>query len=225
MPQISERLAVIASLAKKGGSVCDVGTDHGYLPAFLCLSGEYSRITATDINEKPLLTAKKNLEKSGIKNVNLILCDGLSGVERPQADTVIIAGMGGEVISGIISRTPFLKDKTVNIILQPMTSADKLRIYLYENGFEILKEIPVLENKKIYSVMQVRFSGEKIKADEVFAVIGKIDVKDSLGRLYIEKHHRIYSECVSSLKNVSGKEKEYLKCAEISNALKNILEE
>ena len=63
MPVLSERLKLIASMVPQGKSVCDVGTDHGYLPAALCLSGKYSSITATDIREKPLENARKNLEK------------------------------------------------------------------------------------------------------------------------------------------------------------------
>ena len=63
MPELSRRLKVISGLIKTGGSVCDVGTDHGYLPAFLYLSGDFTSVTATDLREKPLLNAKKNLKE------------------------------------------------------------------------------------------------------------------------------------------------------------------
>ena len=103
MRDLSARLSVVAEFVKSGSSVCDVGTDHGYLPAFLYLSGKCKLVTATDIKEKPLKNAQNNLKKLGADGVSLILCDGLAGVDRSIADTVIIAGMGGEVISGIIA--------------------------------------------------------------------------------------------------------------------------
>ena len=117
MRDLSSRLSAAADFVEQGSSVCDVGTDHGYLPAFLYLSGKCKRVTATDIREKPLKNAQKNLEKLGVQDVKLILCDGLDGIDRQIADTVIITGMGGDVISGIIDRAEFLRDDTVSLIL------------------------------------------------------------------------------------------------------------
>ena len=167
MINLSERLSLIYSLVPDNSSVCDVGTDHGYLPAALCLSGKMRSVTATDIREKPLENARENIRKLEADSVNLILCDGLDGVSKDLADVVIIAGMGGEVISGIISRCAFAKDTSVTFLLQPMTSADKLREYLSQNGFLIEKEIPIKENGKIYSVMQVRYCKEAYEIDSV----------------------------------------------------------
>ena len=113
MNELSKRLKTIASFVPKGKSVCDVGTDHGYLPAALCLAGVYKSVTATDVKEKPLENACKNLKKLGVTNVELIRCDGLSAVPYEKAEAVVIAGMGGDVISGIIERCPY-KEKSVN---------------------------------------------------------------------------------------------------------------
>ena len=104
MNNLSLRLSTIASLVPKGAFVCDVGTDHGFLPIFLMESGKARGVIATDINEKPLKKAKENLKKTGTEGITLRLCDGLSGIKKGDADTVIIAGMGGEVISGILER-------------------------------------------------------------------------------------------------------------------------
>ena len=78
MHSLSDRLSLIMSFIPKGVSVCDVGTDHGYLPAALYLSGGFLSITATDISHSPIENAKKNFNKLGIKDVNLI-CLTLSG--------------------------------------------------------------------------------------------------------------------------------------------------
>ena len=80
MNNLSLRLSTIASLVPKGAFVCDVGTDHGFLPIFLMESGIAKGVIATDINEKPLRKAEENLKKTGAEGITLRLCDGLSGV-------------------------------------------------------------------------------------------------------------------------------------------------
>ena len=146
LPKLSERLSLIASLVPQGASVCDVGTDHGLLPAYLFLKGGMRSVSATDINEAPLERAKKSLKRYRAEGVNLILCDGLAEIDPALDDSVIIAGMGGEVIGGIIDRAEFLKSDKVTLILQPMTGADELRGYLAQNGFNIEAEPCVCEH-------------------------------------------------------------------------------
>lgn len=225
MRPLSQRLSLIASFAEKGKNICDVGTDHGYLSAYLSLSGEYGCITATDINEKPLMNAKKNLEKLGIKNVKLVLCDGLSGVTEQEAQNVIIAGMGGEVIAGIISKAPFLKSASPRIILQPTTAAFYLREYLAHNGFSVEEESAVEENKKLYSVMAVRFTGEKRSLSECEKRIGILDTKKEVNIRYIKKQLNICEKCAKDLEGIKDKEEEYKKAYTCAKELKAILED
>lgn len=223
MVELSKRLSLIASFVNEGSSVCDVGTDHGYLPAFLYLSGRCKSVSATDINPKPLESARKNLVRLDADGVKLVLCDGLAGVTRQDADTVIIAGMGGEVIGGIIDRAVFLKDSTISLILQPTTAAKELRQYLAINGFEVQRETAITENRKIYSVMLARFSGKPYKISMTQSVIGmlKPDCIDSVE--YIKKQYNIAQKCANDLSGVAHKQDEYNYYFELSKELKNIL--
>lgn len=223
MQTLSKRLTTIASLVKSGSNVCDVGTDHGYLPAFLYLSGKMQSVTATDIREKPLASAKANLKDLGADGVKLILCDGLSAVTRQMADTVIIAGMGGEVISGIIDRAAFLRDDTVELILQPTTAAKELRCYLAQNGFKVMLELPVSENGKIYSVMQAKFTGKKYELSDTQKQIGILKPDSIDAKKYIIKQQQIAQKCADSLKDVPYKQNEYKHYLNLSEQLKNIL--
>ncbi|MBQ8267347.1 MAG: SAM-dependent methyltransferase, partial [Clostridia bacterium] len=202
---------------------CDVGTDHGYLPAFLYLSGKCKKVTATDINQKPLESAKANLARLGVDKVKLILCDGLASVARQDADTVIIAGMGGEVIRGIISRAEFLRDNTVSLILQPTTTAKELRQYLAQNGFSVEKEQAIRENGKIYSVMLARFSGSPYTISDTQAVIGILKPNYDEAIQYINKQYKIIDKCAHDLENVPRKQNEYKHYLKLSEELKNIL--
>lgn len=223
MLKLSLRLSVITGLIEAGGSVCDVGTDHGYLPAFLYLSGKFSKVTATDIRQKPLLTAEKNLKALNAKGVKLVLCDGLEKVSRGEADNVVIAGMGGEVISGIIDRAKFLKDPTVNIVLSPTTSASELRTYLLKNGFETVKETAVKENGKYYAVMKVKYTGAVSSPDFAQIYLGKLDLIDKTALEYAKKQLAIKQKLVLALSFTDKNRGEYIKaqkiCAEIEKKI------
>ncbi|MBR3968473.1 MAG: SAM-dependent methyltransferase [Clostridia bacterium] len=223
MLELSKRLSLIAQFVNEGSSVCDVGTDHGYLPAFLFLSGRCRSVCATDINQKPLESAKTNLKRLGVDGVRLVLCDGLAQISRADADTVIIAGMGGEVISGIINRASFLKDHTVSLILQPTTAAKELRLFLAKNGFTIEREKAIAENGKIYSVMCARFKGQPYDIDDVKAVIGLLKNDSDDACAYIEKQYRIAQKCAIDLSGVAHKQTEYKHYLNLSEKLKNIL--
>ena len=120
MYTISQRLKEIAGLVTVGSRVADIGADHGYLSIYLVKEGIASFVYTCDIGEGPLNNARRNIEKSGVKNIELRLCDGLDGIDPESVDTVIIAGMGGDVISGIIERVPWIKAKNYTLILQPM---------------------------------------------------------------------------------------------------------
>ena len=207
---LSFRLSAIADFVKKNAAVCDIGTDHGYLAIHLMKSGTAKRVIATDINAKPLANAQKNIEKSGVNGIELRLCDGISGVTRGEADTFIIAGMGGEVISGILERSAeIVKESEITLILQPTTSPEFLRRFLCENGFRIKEEKAVFENGKIYSVMLVSFTGEITEHGNGYYYIGELNISDETALKYIEKQYSRNLKCMQSLENILSKAAEY----------------
>ena len=166
------------------------------------------------INKATYQQAQKNIEKSETSCIELRLCDGLGGVNIGEADTFIIAGMGGEVISGIIERgAEIVKDKRVTLILQPTTSPEFLRRFLCENGFSIIKEKAVFENGKIYSVMLVCFTGEIAEHHSSYYYIGELNRTDETSLKYIEKQLVRNLKCMQSLENIPSKtaEHEYYK--------------
>lgn len=210
MPKLSKRLEILASLVPFGARVCDIGTDHGYLSIELKKHGAVEKMIATDINEKPLERAKKNIEKAQVSGIELRLCDGLSGIFPQEVDTVIIAGMGGEVISGILENgKEVARCSEISFILQPTTSPDYLRRYLFENGYTIESETPLCENGKLYSVMLCKFSGIKEKYEEYCCYIGSITSETRDGYLYIKKQYDRCFKCGEALKNIPEKQSEY----------------
>lgn len=220
----SKRLELISSMVQSGSKVCDVGTDHGYLPAFLYKMGKCESICATDIRKKPLDRAKKNLEAFNASGVELYLCDGLDAISREMADTVIIAGIGGEVISGIIERAGFLKDFTVTLILQPTTGADRLRQYLADNGFVVVCEKAIEDNRKLYSVMKCHFGGVAYPIDDVRKTVGLITPCYDDGREYIKKQYNIAKKRADELKDTGKNTECYIKSRAIEYGLKKLLD-
>ena len=141
----------IAALIPAEGSVIDVGTDHGLLPIWLALRDE-RRITATDINSAPLSRAASAAEDAGVSHkICFVLCDGLD--ECGSSDVVIIAGMGGETITGILERAAWTRGAV--LLLQPMSKTDALRTWLYENRYHITQEVLVKDSGVIYPIMSV----------------------------------------------------------------------
>jgi len=222
---LSERLMLAASMVPDGAMVCDVGTDHGYLAAALYKSGRVKSVIATDINEKPLAHAQESLKRLNAEGVSLRLCDGLAAVNRNEVDTVIILGMGGEVIAGILSRAEWLKNEDTTLILQPMTSAWLLREYLYKNGFSIINEPTLKEKGKVYSVMQVKFDGKERSTDMLSTTVGKIEAVSDSDILYLKKQYIRCNQCAIKLQNIEEKRQEYIEYSATALKIKSILEE
>ena len=124
---------------------------------------------------------------------------GLQGLRAGEAETVVIAGMGGDVISGIIDRCEY-KEKSL-FILQPMTAVSNLRKYLAKNGFNVTSEKAVVENNKIYSVMVCKYDGVIRKLSFAQMRIGEITPTTRENIEYINKQLRIIDKCIKDLKD------------------------
>lgn len=177
---LDARLKTIADFVRKDSFVCDVGTDHAYLPCYLLQKGLTTHCVACDINELPLNQAKAHIAQFGLsKQIETILSDGLKNVPSNKAEDIIIAGMGGELILTILLAVDYTKDKSKRFILQPMTNVPFLRKNLYENGFEIIEERPIFDKKHCYTIMLVQYCGISKQQDELFLHLGKIPEQSS----------------------------------------------
>ncbi|MEE0945647.1 MAG: class I SAM-dependent methyltransferase [Acutalibacteraceae bacterium] len=224
MRPLSKRLQVIFDLVPVGSRVADIGTDHAYLPIALSLSGKCSKIIACDINEKPLNKAKENIARFRISDIETRLGDGISPVNAGEADTIIVAGMGGDVISHILQSCQWLKNNGITLLLQPMTSAEILRTYLFDNSYEITKEIPLTENGKVYTVICARFSGKKVLLPMGSEYTGMVTASSEEGRLYLSKQFRRIDNCIEDIKSLSQKTDELTYLTKVREHIKDLLE-
>ncbi len=209
MFNLDERLNLCASFVRKGKTVADIGTDHAYLPVWLYKMGYVKKALACDVNEKPLKKGIETIEKyNAISGVTARLSNGLENIKSEECQDIIIAGMGGELITTIIDSCNWIKDKNKNLILQPMTRPQKLREYLYKNNFEIIEEKAVISDKKIYSVMLCTYSDTKLQYKQSDFYIGKLNPKEhEIDKLYIEKRLNTLKLKYNALKNSDDIEK------------------
>ncbi len=199
MRTLSPRLHTVQTLIPKGVRVADIGTDHAHLPISLIKSGISDKIIACDLRAKPLLNAAQNIKKTKTVGIELRLGDGLSPIRPDEVDCIVIAGMGGEVISDILESANWVKNERFTLLLQPMTSADALRRWLSENLFEIISETAVEDAGKLYTVIKAIFRGKIQPQSEAFYRIGRLNPSEPISAAYIEKQKNIITKCISDL--------------------------
>lgn len=188
--KISSRLFQCANMVSQGAAIADIGTDHAYIPIWLAQNNRISSALACDIRTGPLEIAKKNIEKYGLlSTVETRLSDGLKSVSENEATEIIIAGMGGNIISKILSECIWENKSQKIFILQPMKYEERLREYLVENGYNILHESAVICCKKVYTTMKVIFSGKKQKIKAYQKYIGRLESNhdSNAAQAYIRK--------------------------------------
>jgi len=195
----SKRLKKIANMVPKSDKVADVGTDHGFLPIELLQSGQAREAYAMDINKGPLKKAYDNILKAGlIDKVKVIESDGLERLPEP-VDTVIIAGMGGQLITSILSQSETKLMKIQTMVLSPHRDEEVLRRQLHQLGWKIQDESMVEEQGKYYTVIKA------IKGKETYTAIeylyGKclIEKKTEVWKAYLHQLLERYKELFKRL--------------------------
>ena len=154
--ELSGRLQAVASLVTAGHRIADIGTDHAYIPIFLVQEGRSDSAIAMDVNEGPLKKAEEHVKESGMEGrIELRLSDGLEKLGPGEADTAVIAGMGGPLMLRILKAYPKTVGSLRELVLQPQSETAKVRAFLLEEGFLFLREELVKEDGKYYPMMKV----------------------------------------------------------------------
>lgn len=160
MIKLSKRLRAIVNFCDKNKIIADIGTDHGFVPNFLYEEDINRKIIATDISLNSLNKAIEFSELRGNKGkIEHIVCNGLEKI--PPVDQIIIAGMGGILISKILDRDFEKARQAEKLILQPMQQVDYLRKFLYDKGFKILDEKIVFEDNKFFHIIVANYKAIK----------------------------------------------------------------
>ena len=204
---LSNRLKAVAEFVRRGARVADIGSDHAKLPIYLVGEGFAEYALASDVNEGPAERSRKAVLRSGLEDrISVSVSYGLDGIETFAPTDIVIAGMGGELISEIIDRSDYPENHNVLLILQPMTKAAHLREYLYSDGFDIVDEDFVLDGK-LYQIIAARYSGVFRTVPEEYLLIGErnLEKKTDLLKMHIDGILAAIEKRVNGLA-VSGKD-------------------
>jgi len=181
-----------AALVPEGSVLLDVGTDHGYLPAYLILNGRISEAGASDINKDPLSKAVSTARRYGVADkMSFYLSDGLDSVsDLYRYDCISICGMGGELIARILSDSEYVRSGKASLVLQPMSSVEELSEYLAAEGFGITDECIAFAAGKLYRVLRVSFDGVERALTPVEHILGKLNIQRGTTQVHFGEYLR-----------------------------------
>ena len=153
--KLDARLRAAAEAAGRCALFADIGSDHAKLALHLLETGAAAYAVCADIHASPLERGRQAAARTGLsERADFILSDGLDALpERP--DVAAVCGMGGELIADIVARAlrRFPGGPPIRFVLQPMTAADALRRFLWDNGFYIAEERYAVAAGKPYAVL------------------------------------------------------------------------
>ena len=187
--RLDARLSAIFGMVPSKSVVADIGCDHALLACALAETGRASHVFACEANLGPLLRAQKTIMENCLSSkIDTVLTNGLTGLPHSLIDTFIIAGMGGELIGEILLTHMWTRDSRFQFILNPMTKEEDLRRLLFKNGFTIAKEVCIISDIKVYTVMLVLYTDLSCDIEELsFYTWCHLDSNDFSSMLYISR--------------------------------------
>ncbi|WZL77662.1 class I SAM-dependent methyltransferase [Eubacteriales bacterium mix99] len=183
------RLKAIADAVPKSHKVADIGTDHGYVPLALLQDHRIEYAVAADISTGSLNKAERLIRLHHMEYcMETRLGDGLSVLAPWEADTIIITGMGGLLISDILEKGEAVARTASVLVLQPMTAQEELRRWLISNEYGIADEELVQEGRRIYEIL--------IAAPGRAGTRPEADIYYDIGWKLVEKNHPLLGELI-----------------------------
>ena len=144
--KLSKRLKLVADMIPSNIPCADIGSDHGLLVKYLIENNIIPFAYASDNKVGPYNRLISNLKQyidSGRLEVNLK--DGIEDLP-PKYKTVVIAGMGGELITKIIYSQKDILRNIDYFLLAPQGNEVAVRECLINLGYMIVDENIVFEN-------------------------------------------------------------------------------
>ena len=210
--ELSKRLQAVADLVTPGYTIADVGTDHAYIPIYLVEKEIVPKAVAMDINKGPLDRAAEHIKEHKLEGkIQTRLSNGLRHLPKEEVDTVILAGMGGNVMMNLLNEDMDKTNCLKECILQPQSEVAKVRTFLLEKGFLFIKEDMVWDDGKYYPMMKVlppKTKTEDISVtwSEVELQYGKLllEQKNPILKQFLEREFSIKEGILSKLEQIHG---------------------
>ena len=167
---ISKRLKAVAHAVTPGKILADIGTDHGYVPIYLVKKGSCPKAIAMDVNQGPLERAKEHILKEGLEErIQTRRSNGMDKLEAGEAESIVIAGMGGDLTSRILQAGKDILSQGVELILQPQSEWFKVRHTLHHMGYRITEEWFLKDAGKYYLIIKAMPGQESYASESAYA--------------------------------------------------------
>lgn len=187
--KLSKRLQAIASYLPKGTCFADIGSDHAYLPSYVCLQDPTATAIAGEVNIGPYESALETVRGLLLEQrIQVRLGDGLAVLDAGEVTEITIAGMGGPLITTILDAGKDKLDGVQQIIAQPNIGARNVRYWLMKNDYSIYNETIIEENGHFYEIIIAKKSPSIVTMDEKQLLFGPILLKDK-SSVFLEKWH------------------------------------
>ncbi|MDU7065150.1 MAG: class I SAM-dependent methyltransferase [Lactobacillus crispatus] len=174
------RLNTLAKMVDPGSRVADIGTDHAYLPIELVKNGKIDYAIASDVAEGPLENAKNDIAAAGLtEQIETRLGSGLETVTHAdQIDTVVIAGMGGKLMTDILDRAWSKDAQFKTLVLEPNIGEAGVRNWLMMHNYKIISEKLIAEAGHTYELIKASLTEEKHEMTEKEIFFGPFIVQE-----------------------------------------------
>ncbi|WP_339471322.1 MULTISPECIES: tRNA (adenine(22)-N(1))-methyltransferase [unclassified Pseudomonas] len=158
---LSMRLERVGANVPTGARLADIGSDHGYLPVALMRRGLIVAAVAGEVAATPFHAAQRTVRSNGLEQqITVRLADGLAAIEPRDGVTAIsVCGMGGETIRDILENGKSYLSGQERLILQPNGGEQPVRQWLMDNGYSILSEELLWENRFYYEIIVAERAG------------------------------------------------------------------
>ncbi len=165
--KLSARLRAAAELVTVQTTAADIGTDHGYIPVWLCEQDRVRTAIAMDLREGPLQRAREHIREAGLEDrIETRLSDGMTALRPGEADCAVITGMGGILVSRILRQSPAVAASLRELVLGPQSDEDLVRRTLEDMSFRIDRETMLQEDGKYYMLIHaVQTVRDDVSAD------------------------------------------------------------
>lgn len=206
MITVSKRMEMVISMVTKGNRIADIGTDHGYVPISLCQKNLVSKAIAMDVRKGPLQKAKDNILAYRLEDkIETRLSDGMEKLQEGEVDSVILAGMGGELMARILKDGEKVLSSVQELIVQPQSEIYKVRQQLHQLGFQIVQEHMLIEEGKYYTAIKA-VRGKENYQNEIEYLYGKLllEKQDPILQQWLKKEYKTNQALYKKLEDISS---------------------
>ena len=164
--QLPKRLETIIERMPDSGCLADIGCDHAYVAIEAVRRGRAARALACDVRKGPLQQAAEHILCAGLAGkIETRLSDGLEKVAPGEADTVVVAGMGGPLMERILQGR--LGD-FAHFVLSPQSEIPHFRRFLLAEGMRIDEETMLIDEGKYYVILNVSKRADAASSDSMY---------------------------------------------------------